>query len=457
MLRRVPIRIRLTICYSLFLATALILFTLVAIWMMRHSINVTVDEQLADEVKAVQALVHDSDTPGLRDQVRAHAELQAGSSLIQVVDGNGTFIYRSPRLEALHLPVTYPQKKKFRTVKSGGSPLRVHAIQTTINGQTFTIQVAEDMDDYAEALQRYQTFLWFGIPVLLLAATLGGHWMSQRALAPVDDITRAAQNINPTDLTARVQLPGTGDELDRLAETLNAMLRRIQSAFEQMKRFTADASHDLRTPISVIRTRAEITLRKTRTDEQYREALNEIVAESQRLSELIDNLLLLARADAGTEALTFTRVDLCDVARQVSVEGKTLAESRHVRWLQVLPEKSLWVGGNAEALRRLVAILIDNAIKYTPEHGVVRMHVGNSDGKAYVEVVDAGIGIAEADLPYIFDRFYRADSARSRDSGGFGLGLSIANWIAKAHQAEISVESAPGKGSRFQICLPLID
>lgn len=457
MLRRVPIRIRLTICYSLFLATALILFTLVAIWMMRHSINVTVDEQLADEVKAVQALVHDSDTPGLRDQVRAHAELQAGSSLIQVVDGNGTFIYRSPRLEALHLPVTYPQKKKFRTVKSGGSPLRVHAIQTTINGQTFTIQVAEDMDDYAEALQRYQTFLWFGIPVLLLAATLGGHWMSQRALAPVDDITRAAQNINPTDLTARVQLPGTGDELDRLAETLNAMLRRIQSAFEQMKRFTADASHDLRTPISVIRTRAEITLRKTRTDEQYREALNEIVAESQRLSELIDNLLLLARADAGTEALTFTRVDLCDVARQVSVEGKTLAESRRVRWLQVLPEKSLWVGGNAEALRRLVAILIDNAIKYTPEHGVVRMHVGNSDGKAYVEVVDAGIGIAEADLPYIFDRFYRADSARSRDSGGFGLGLSIANWIAKAHQAEISVESAPGKGSRFQICLPLID
>lgn len=457
MLRRVPIRIRLTICYSLFLATALILFTLVAIWMMRHSINVTVDEQLADEVKAVQALVHDSDTPGLRDQVRAHAELQAGSSLIQVVDGNGTFIYRSPRLEALHLPVTYPQKKKFRTVKSGGSPLRVHAIQTTINGQTFTIQVAEDMDDYAEALQRYQTFLWFGIPVLLLAATLGGHWMSQRALAPVDDITRAAQNINPTDLTARLQLPGTGDELDRLAETLNAMLRRIQSAFEQMKRFTADASHDLRTPISVIRTRAEITLRKTRTDEQYREALNEIVAESQRLSELIDNLLLLARADAGTEALTFTRVDLCDVARQVSVEGKTLAESRHVRWLQVLPEKSLWVGGNAEALRRLVAILIDNAIKYTPEHGVVRMHVGNSDGKAYVEVVDAGIGIAEADLPYIFDRFYRADSARSRDSGGFGLGLSIANWIAKAHQAEISVESAPGKGSRFQICLPLID
>lgn len=457
MMSRVPIRIRLTVSYSLFLAATLISFTIVAIWMMRHSINVTVDEQLVDEAKAVQALVNGANMPTIRDQVRAHAELQAGSSLIQVIDERGEFIYRSPLLQTLNFAVRYPQKKKFVTIKSGGSPLRVYAIQTATDGHAFTIQVAEDMDDYLEALQRYRLLLWIGIPVLLCAATLGGHWMSQRALAPVDEITRAAQKISPTDLTARVELPRTGDELDRLAETLNAMLQRIQSAFEQMKQFTADASHDLRTPISVIRTRAEITLRKPRTEEQYREALNEIVAESERLSELIHKLRLLARTDVGTEALTFTRVDLCDIAREASAEGKTLAESRHIEWSQALPEFSLWVGGDADALRRLFLILIDNAIKYTPQHGTVSLRVTNTDGKAYVEVVDTGIGIAEGDLPHIFDRFYRADSARSRDSGGFGLGLSIGNWIAKAHQADITVKSVVGKGSRFQVRLPLIN
>src|SRR5215472_8896150 len=194
MMSRIPIRIRLTIWYSVFLAAALILFTVVAVWLMRRSIYVTVDEQLVDEGKAVQALVS-ANTPALRDQVRAHAELQAGSSLIQVVDENGEFIYRSPRLEALHFPVAHPQKKKFITVKSGGTPLREYSLQTSSNGHTFKIQVAEDMDDYVEALQRYRLLLWIGIPALLLAATLGGHWMSQRALTPVDEISRAAQRI----------------------------------------------------------------------------------------------------------------------------------------------------------------------------------------------------------------------------------------------------------------------
>lgn len=456
MLSHVPIRIRLTIWYSLFLAAALILFTVISIWLMRHSINVTVDEQLADESRAVQALVS-ANTPGLRDQVRAHAELQAGSSLIQVVDENGEFVYRSPRLQALNFSVTYPQKKKFMTVKSGGSPLRAYAVRSVSNGRTFTIQVAEDMDDYFEALDHYRLLLWIGIPLLLIAATVGGHWMSGQALKPVDEITRAAQEISPTDLTARVVVPGTGDEIERLARTLNAMLQRIQSAFEQLKQFTADASHDLRTPIAFIQTRAEVALRKLRTDDEYREALKEIFGETQRLSGLIENLMLLARTDTGTEGLKLRKINLCDVARHAGAQGKTLAESRHIDWSQSFPESILWIGGDADALRRLFLILIDNAIKYTPEHGTVGVRVGNSDGRAYVEVTDSGIGIADSDLPHIFDRFYRADTARSRDSGGFGLGLSIGQWIAKAHQGTITVKSALGQGSSFQVWLPLIN
>jgi heavy metal sensor kinase len=456
MMKRIPIRIRLTIWYSLFLAAALIAFTLAAIWLMQHSIYITVDEQMMDEARAVQALISSASSSGLQDQVRAHAELQAGSSLIQVVDENGGFVYRSPRLQSLNLPVTYPQKHKFVTVK-GRTPLRVYATRVMSNGRSITIQVAEDMDDYFEALDRYRLLLWIGIPLLLITATLGGHWTSQRALTPVDEITRAAQQISPSDLAARVALPGTGDELERLAETLNAMLQRIESAFKQMRQFTADASHDLRTPIAFIQTRAEIALRKSRTDEQYREALNEILGETQRLSGLIENLLLLARTDIGTEGLKLRKIDLCDIAREAGTQGKTLAESRHIEWSQTFPESSLWIGGDADALRRLLLILIDNAIKYTPEHGAVGVRVGNLDGKAYVEVVDNGIGIAETDLPRIFDRFYRADSARSRDSGGFGLGLSIGHWIAKSHQGNITVKSILGKGSCFQVWLPLMN
>ena len=234
------------------------------------------------------------------------------------------------------------------------------------------------------------------------------------------------------------------------------MLQRIQYAFEQMKRFTADASHDLRTPISVIRTRAEITLRKPRSDEQYQEALKEILSETERLSALIDNLLLLARADVATQTLSFKEVNLSDIARCACSEGRTLAESRHIEWSQTLPDAKLWMAGDVDALRRLLLVLIDNAIKYTPEHGTVSMQITKSDGNAYVEIQDSGIGISEIDLPHIFDRFYRADSARSRDSAGFGLGLSIGQWIAKAHQADIAVKSDLGKGSRFQVRFPLI-
>jgi heavy metal sensor kinase len=457
MMSRIPIRIRLTVWYSLFLAVALVLFTVVAIWMMRRSINITVDEQLVDEAKAVQALVSGANSSGLRDQIRAHAEIQAGSSLIQVVDESGEFVYRSARLRALNFPIAYPQKKKFVNLKVRGSPLRAYAVRTLSNGRTFTIQVAEDMDDYIDALDRYRLLLWIGIPVLLIAATAGGYWMSGRALTPVDEITRAAQEISPDDLTARLAVPRTRDQIERLAKTLNAMLQRIQSAFEQMKQFTADASHDLRTPIAFIQTRAEIALRKPRTDDDYREALHEIFGETQRLSGLINSLLLLARADNGTQGLTFRKTDLCDIVREAVAHGKTLAESRHIKWSQSFPESHLWVGGDADALRRLFLILIDNAVKYTPEHGTVGVRVGNSDAKAYFEVLDNGIGIADADLPRIFDRFYRADFARSRDSGGFGLGLSIGQWIAKAHQGTITVKSTLGQGSSFRVWLPLIN
>jgi heavy metal sensor kinase len=455
MSRGLSIRARLTMSYAVLLAAALILFTVTAIVLMRHSINITVDEQLADEMKAVQNLIGSADPSTLPQQVRTHAELQAGSSLLQVSDENGNFLYRSPRLQKLGVSARLKKSRKFYILWFGRTPLRLYSAVLEYQGHHLTIQVAEDMDDYFDATARYELLLFIGIPILLAAATAGGYWLSKRALAPVDQITSAAQSISPSDLSGRVIVPETRDELQRLARTLNAMLQRIEEAFRRMTQFTADASHELRTPIALIRTRAEVTLRKSRDNPEYRDALHEILEESERITSLIENLMLLARADTGTEALHFKQVNVCEIARRASAQGKTLADARQLQWSETIPDVPLWVTADPDSLGRLLLILIDNAVKYTPVHGRVGIHVANKNGHAQIEVLDTGIGIAEADLPHVFERFYRADSARSRDSGGAGLGLSIGQWIAKAHLGEIAVESTLERGSSFHLKLPL--
>lgn len=454
-MKGLSIRARLSVWYSLLLAIALAVFSLAAMLFMQHSVNETVDEQLQDEARAVQKLIAGADEQALRQQVEAHAELQAGSSLLQVADENDNFIYRDPALERIGLRMSQAVRGKFVTIWFGETPLRIFATAASLNGHAFNIEVAEDMDDFFEAAARYRMLLLIGIPLLLCTAAAAGYWMSSRALAPVDEITRAAQGISPNDLTARVAMPRTRDELYRLAETLNALLQRIESAFRRIAQFTTDASHELRTPVSLIRTRAEIALRKTRSEDEYRIALADILDEAEHVSALIEDLMLMARTDTGGQALRFGRLDLADLVRHVGRQGRTLAEARRLQWSLEVPGGSLWLGGDSEALRRLMLILIDNAVKYTPERGTVGISLRNSNGTANIHVTDTGIGIPEADRAHIFERFYRADTARSRDSGGAGLGLSIALWIARAHNGDITVQSSEGQGSCFSVRLPL--
>jgi heavy metal sensor kinase len=326
---------------------------------------------------------------------------------------------------------------------------------TSADNRSFLIQVGEPMGDFFEAIARFRTAMLIAIPLLLLVATAGGYWMSTRALAPVDQITRAAQNITGHDLSTRVEVPQTGDEMQRLAETMNAMLRRIESAFLRITHFTADASHELRTPVALIRTQAELALRKSRSATEYREALEEILTESEHTSRLIENLMLLARADAGTEALKLERLDAAELAKSVFARGRTLAEAKSVKWNDEISNGAVWIQADALALSRLLLILIDNSVKYTPANGQIRVGVRGNNGSAVIEVQDTGIGISAEDLPHIFERFYRADKARSRESGGAGLGLSIGQWIAKAHGGEITVQSSPGGGSVFRVRIPV--
>ena len=455
-MKAISIRKQLTAWYFLIVAVALIGFAVFALTVMRQSIYSTVDEQLEDHTRALQVLIANPGSSSVADALQTHGELQSGSQLFQVSDSSGHFVYRSRVMERLGIPADRPDQQ-FKNAEYSELPLRILTTTATAGDRTYVVQVAEPMDDFLEAVDRFRTAMLFGIPLLLFAAAAGGYWMSIRAMRPVGRITRAAQAITPQDLSHRVTVPQTGDELQSLAETLNSMLQRIESAVARITRFTADASHELRTPIALIRTRAEVTLDTPRTNDQYRQALQEMLLESERTSTLIENLMLLARSDTGSEALKFERIDLGTIVRDSSTQGQTLAEAKQLGWKAVFPEGPVWLHGDAESLRRLLLILIDNAVKYTPPGGNIGFALRAENKQAEIEIKDTGIGISKADLPHIFERFYRAEKARSRDLGGTGLGLSIGQWIAQAHGGEISVESSPGGGSVFVVRLPLHD
>jgi heavy metal sensor kinase len=290
---------------------------------------------------------------------------------------------------------------------------------------------------------------------LLLAAASGGFWLSRRALSPVDAITRGACAINATNLSDRLEKLTTGDELQRLSDTLNEMLARIEGAFIRVTQFTADASHELRTPISLIRTEAEIALRRSRGDREYREALRHILLEAERTSGLIEELLCLARADSGRETLHITCVDLTAMVWEIGEQWRDLMATRDLTFTCEISEEGIPVLGDRNALQRLLTVLLDNAVKYTPAPGSVGLRLETRGSSALLSISDSGIGIALEDQPKIFERFYRADKARNRDVKGAGIGLAIAQWIVQQHQGLISVQSSPGKGSTFLLELPL--
>jgi heavy metal sensor kinase len=298
--------------------------------------------------------------------------------------------------------------------------------------------------------------LFLTAPLLLIVASAGGYWLSTRALTPVDEISQAAQRISIENLTDRLQVPQTGDQLQRLSETLNAMFSRLEGSVHRMKQFTADASHELRAPISLIRTTAEVAVQKNRSAEEYHEALKEVLEESERTSQVIDSLMLLARADSGRTALERLPTDACVVVRGAIEQGEKLARKKGLTFAAEVPEYPILVEADADALRRALLILMDNAVKYTPEGGCVKVDVGVQNRCLVASVSDTGIGIAPEDLGNIFERFWRVDKARSREQGGVGLGLSIAEWIVKMHGGSITVESDVGKGSVFRLHIPLM-
>jgi heavy metal sensor kinase len=455
-----PIRWRLTLLYCLVLGLSFVAFFYICDVGFEHSIETTVNEASRGNLEIVRRLVQSAAPRGrehLQKELSELAALWANGALLEVVDREGNWVYRSPEFRQAEPPLPTPRSQlaAYFTTNLELQQYRVASAVVGIDGQTFQLRAAVPTEPFDQALDNFRLIEKEALPVLVLLASLLGYWLSGKSLQPVNQIVQTAEQIGARNLSQRLEVPRARDELRRLTETLNAMLARIEDSFHKITRFTADASHDLRTPVAVIRSTAEIALRRPRQPEEYREALARILETSEQTSELLENLLELARSDAGVVQLEKRRLDLNQHVRKAQEQGTALGAEKSLSITLQAPASPTWIWADAIAIRRLLLILVDNAVKYTPAGGVCEIALLQNEQQAHIAVKDNGIGIAGDDLPTIFERFRRADRARSRETPGAGLGLAIAHWITEAHGGTIRAESELGRGSVFHVSLPV--
>ncbi len=454
------IRYRLTAWYALALALVLSIVAIGARIAMQTSVYQTLDNSLRIRARSVSQFVEGNafDSPGdFAEELRIEGARGLGGGMFRICGGHQETVYQSVDLSQLALPpcpASATSKEAVTTAQLGRRWTRIATLPWNSHEAVFIIQVFQSLHDIHESFERFDAIMWIGVPLLLGLASFGGFLISRKALAPVDRITQDARSISIANLGERLAVPGSKDELRRLTETLNDMLARLDSSVRQMRQFTADASHELRTPLTLIRTAAEFSLRRERTREELTDAIRKILRECERTATLVDSLLLLARADSGVDGLQFGPVDLCDLAREACDQARILAGPAQIEVRAEIPESPIELVADEHAIRRVLLIFLDNAVKYTPAGGVVSLKAGVKDGEACVSVKDTGIGIAAEDLPHVFDRFWRADKVRSREMGGAGLGLSIARWITERHGGAVTAQSEPGLGSTFEVRIP---
>jgi len=338
----------------------------------------------------------------------------------------------------------------------GTPPLRFFTLAAQSGGEIFFVRTAKDLTTYLEALRELRLGILALSPFALLAISLTGWFLAGRALAPMDRITRQVRNIKAENLSLRLPVENSQDEVGRLAETFNSMLGRLEESFRKTQQFSGDASHELRTPLAIIRGETEVSLRWAKSTEDFRRTLESNLEEIDRMGRIIEDLLTLAKSDAGEMPMEMKDLSLSDLLQELYLQGRMLGESKDMDvLLDVKVSEEIRIRGDELRLRQMFLNLISNAIKYTPEGGKVNITLALEGASAVVCVSDNGIGIPEKHLPHIFDRFYRIDPARNREAGGTGLGLAISKSIVEAHEGQIVAESIPVRGSTFTVYLPL--
>jgi heavy metal sensor kinase len=411
----------------------------------------------------------------LLDQIRGSAEAHVGEEVqaryapdindrfVRITRGDGSLLYESPPPSdrtfvpgEIPLP-SWPERVEAsrQAPLTGGRQMLVteRKVQTP-GGALYLVETGAPMDDVQAHLRRWLKFILVVLPVVALLALGGGSFLVKRALLPVDKIAASAERISSQNLSERLPVARTGDELERLSIALNHMVQRLDDAFQYSRRFMADASHELRTPLTVLRGELESFIEEAALAPEWRERLGSALEEVERLANIVEALFAISRLDAGEAAAEWVRLDLARLTAATTDQMSLLAEDKNIQ-LTCAAAEPVWVQGDQARLKQVVVNLLDNAIKYTLEGGAVALTVRANHSKAILEVTDNGIGIPPEALPRIFDRFFRVDKARSREQGGAGLGLSIVKSICTAHHGRVEAISLPGQGTRLRVELPL--
>ena len=457
------IELRLTAWYALVLFFGFLVLGIVLWSVVSYSLQASIDHQLLERGERLVATVTaelEEDDEEDRDEIAEEIEEELVEFVMGLPEGNLAQIRNEDGEQVF--PTDGPEpaihwregrvEPSLDTAVSGSTSYRVLVQDISIVGRHFDILLASSLEGISDTLHRIVTLLVVVTPIVLLLSCGGGFYIAHAALRPVDEITETAAKITVGNLSQRIPSYGTGDALERLATTVNAMLERIEISVSKIEQFSADASHELRTPISVVRTTAELALRYGRTEEGYRSDPTDIQHESERLSDLIEVLLTLSRGGEN-EKIPMTPVDLGQVVSEVHTQYRSEAERKGLSFEIRLPRANVVVEGNDAALRRMLGHLVENALAHT-QAGSISLSLEREGGAVRLRVTDTGEGIPEVALDRIFDRFYRADSSRSRRSERHGLGLSITRRLAELHGAYVTVESREGEGAEFTVHFP---
>lgn len=463
------VRVRLTLWYTLVFGMLLIGFSLFIYIVLSNHRHAKLDHSISNAARTTANFFQSK-----MEENAGDAERAAGEALkaLQLPDLHLAF-YKGERLIASDHPewrglaisklvsmASRPEGDTFcNTVDrfgKEGARLALLPVKAASDDDSdaYYIAVAEPLDDFAGQLEAIRQVFYFGLPATLLASAVGGFLLARKSLAPVVAMSNQAERISANNLHER--LPGSNerDELGRLATVFNELLSRLDHSFENMRAFIADASHELRTPLSIIRGEADVALSQDRKACEYREALGIIQDEARQLSRLVDDMLELARADAGQRCLRAEEFYLNDLVEESCRAAQVLATQNGIS-LSVMTHSDLIFRGDEGLLRRMMLNLLDNAIKFTPSGGSVSVNLIREETRVKIVVSDTGIGIPAESTARIFERFYRINKARSRADGGSGLGLAIVRWAVEAHNGSINLTSQIGQGSTFTVTLPL--
>jgi len=461
MLKRLPIRFRLTFWYFAMFASAAVLLCMASLGMLQRTVDRAEYHDLQERADDVQVVLShsgaDRSPQQLGEDLAAVFELKDDGKYLQVRDEDGNWIFRSKRMAAqnpqLGAPGSLPAAGLIAQFHQGIHDVKTLAYPIAARGKRYSVQTGMNLNKSMVLVANFRNNLLLLTPIVILLAAAGGHFMSRKALRPVADLAREARRINDRNLDIRLPVPAARDEISDLSRTLNQMLERIDKAFASVRTFTGNASHELRTPIALLRTEIEVALLRPRNSDEYRAILCRLHEQTVHMTGLVESLLSLARADGGAETIALSPIRVSDLLRRVA-ETWTAAMNQALLDFRIEEsDRDLVMLGDAHSLPRLLSILLENASKYTPPGGAVKLCAARDGERIVISVVDTGIGIAPEHLLLIFDRFYRATPGSENIAAGSGLGLSLAKWIAERHGTELCVESTIGSGSRFSFSL----